>query len=406
MNLSLDIAKRYLLGKKSTNAINIITWVSVLGLSIGTAALILILSVFNGFESVLAGLFDAFNPQLKVTPVSGKYFEIDSSTIKDLQSIPQIAYLSQTIEEVALFDYKGIQEIGIIKGVDNSFSKVTRIDSSMRSGQLILDDENINYAILGSGMSNKLSVNYNDAITPVTIFMPARTNRGPLGKDYRSLDVYASGVFSAGSDADLQYIVTSYEKVSSLLERRGKYSALEIKLTQDARESQIRKSIQEILGNEFIIKDRYEQDATFFKVMNTEKWVSFMITSFIMLIIAFNLVGSLWMLVLEKKQDLSILQSMGFTSKNVSGLILYQGGLISMIGLVSGTVLALILYYLQKQFGLIGIPEGFLIDSYPIELNWPDFITVSITVMAIGILASVLPALRAGKITPFVHLER
>ena len=406
MNLSLNIAKRYLLGKKSTNAINIITWISILGLSIGTAALILILSVFNGFESVLAGLFDSFNPQFKVTPVTGKYFEIDSSLVKQIEQLPQVAHVSKTIEEVALFDYKGIQEVGIIKGVDENFSRVTRIDSSLRSGQLILDDESINYAILGSGMSNKLSINYNDAITPVTIYMPTRTSRGPLARDYKSLDVYASGIFTAGSDADLQYIVTSYDDVTRLLDRRNNYSALEIKLEENARESSARKGILAILGDGFVIKDRYEQDATFFKVMNTEKWVSFMITSFIMLIIAFNLVGSLWMLVLEKKQDLSILQAMGFTSKKVSNLILYEGGLISFVGLISGSLLALVLYFLQKQFGLVGIPEGFLIDSYPIELHWPDFITVTITVMGIGIAASILPALRAGKITPFIHLER
>ncbi|NNF36322.1 MAG: FtsX-like permease family protein [Saprospiraceae bacterium] len=405
MNLTLDIARRYLLGKKSTNAINIITWVSILGLSIGSAALILILSVFNGFESVLTSLFDSFNPQIKVMPVSGKYFTMDEDTISMIEAMAEVSHVSRTIEETALIDYKGIQEVGIIKGVDEQYRYVTDIDSSLRSGKLILDDPSINYGILGSGMSTKLSINYNDAITPVTIYMPTRSNRGPLAKDYRTMDVYPSGIFSAGSDADLQYIVTNYERVNRLLELKEHISFLEIRLKDKVNEFKVIKAIADILGPDFLIKNRYEQDATYFKVMNTEKWVSFLITSFIMLIIAFNMIGSLWMLVLEKKQDLSILQAMGFTSRKISGLIMYEGMLIAVVGLVSGIILALILYFLQANYGIVGIPEGFLIDAYPIELKWWDFILVSVTVLSIGALASILPAFRAGKITPYVNME-
>ena len=405
MNITFNIARRYLLGKKSTNAINIITWVSILGLSIGSAALILILSVFNGFESVLTSLFDSFNPQIKVVPVSGKYFTIADDTLKMIEDIPEVFHVSRTIEETSLMDYKGIQEVGIIKGVDNEYRKVTDIDSSMRSGQLILNDPEINYGIIGSGMSTKLSINYNDAISPVTIYMPTRNTRGPLAKDYKSLEVYPSGIFSAGSDADLQYIVTNYDKVNRLLELRDHLSYLEIRLRENAKEASAKKAISEILGPEFEIKNRYEQDATYFKVMNTEKWVSFMITSFIMLIIAFNMIGSLWMLVLEKKQDLSILQAMGFTRGRVSGLIMYEGMLITFVGLISGIIIALILYFLQSRYGIVGIPDGFLIDAYPIDLKWRDFVLVSVTVISIGALASILPAIRAGKITPYVNVE-
>ena len=385
--------------------INIITWVSILGLSIGSAALILILSVFNGFESVLTGLFNSFNPEIKVVPVSGKYFTMDPDTISMIEALDEVAYVSRSIEETALFDYKNIQEVGIIKGVDQYYSRVTSIDSSMRTGRLILEDPDINYAILGSGMSTKLSVNYNDAITPITIYMPTRNTRGPLARDYKSLNVYPSGIFSAGSEADLQYIVTRLDKVNNLLELKDHLSYLEIKLTDGASEKRARREITSIIGPDFEIKNRYEQDATYFKVMNTEKWVSFLITSFIMLIIAFNMIGSLWMLVLEKKQDFSILQAMGFTSGKVSGLIMYEGMLITIVGLITGIVLALILYFLQVQYGLIGIPEGFLIDAYPIELKWMDFVLVSIVVLAIGGLASILPAFRAGKISPYVHME-
>lgn len=406
MNLSLEIARRYLLGKKSTNAINIITWVSIVGLSIGTAALILILSVFNGFERVLGGLFDAFNAELKVMPVSGKYFEMEDSTIFKLRSLPEVESLSVTLEEVALFDYKNIQEAGIIKGVDEYYTEVTHIDSSMRAGDYILKKERINYGVVGSGLGAKLSLLYNDPINPITVYMPTRQQRGPMARDYKTIYVYVSGIFTGGSESDNQYIVTNLEEVSYLLELENTYTALEIKPGKGFKEKQVRAAIMGNLDDSFTIKNKYEQDETFFKVMNTEKWVSFFIAGFIMLIIAFNMVGSLWMLVLEKRLDMSILQAVGFTKMEVSGLVLFQGMLISFTGLVTGIVMALILYILQKQVGLISIPAGFLIDSYPIELKWIDFVVVSVLVLAIGLLASLLPAMRAATITPYVRMEQ
>ena len=405
MNLTFDIARRYLLGKKSTNAINIITWVSISGLSIGTAALITILSVFNGFEEVLLGMFDAFNPQVKVAPVSGKFFTIEDETIAQINAIPEVAYVSKTLEEVALFDYDGIQEVGIIKGVDSNYRKATDIDASLRKGELILEKNRIRQGIFGIGLSTKLSINHNDALTPVDVYMPLRKSRGPLAKDYKQMPLYPSGIFSAGSEADLQYAVTHIDYVSTLLDLPGNYSFLEVKLKKDASVPLAKEKIIKILGSDFIAKDQYEQDETFFKVMNTEKWVSFVIASFILFIIAFNLVGSLWMLVLEKKLDLSILQAMGFTRSKVRNLILSEGLLVTILGLISGIILAIIIYVLQKKFGLISIPEGFMIDSYPIKMKVIDILLVIGTVLAIGILASLLPALRAAKITPYVRQE-
>lgn len=405
MNLSLDIARRYLLGKKSTNAINIITWVSISGLSIGTAALITILSVFNGFEEVLIGLFDSFNPQIKVSPVSGKYFTLDDSVYNNLVTLPEVEYVSKSLQEVALFDYDGIQEVGIIKGVDDQYKLATDIDSSLRMGKFILDKSRIRQAIFGSGLSTKLSINHNDAITPVEIYMPTRENRGPLAKDYKQMPLYPSGVFTAGSEADMQYAVTHIDYVAELLDLDNTYSHLEIKLKESITTAKGKDKIIEVLGPEFKAEDRYEQDETFFKVMNTEKWVSFVIVSFILFIIAFNLVGSLWMLVLEKKLDLSILQALGFTKERVRNLILSEGLLVTILGLVSGIILAIIIYILQKQFGLISIPDGFMIDSYPIKMKLFDILLVSFTVLTIGVLASLLPALRAARITPYVRQE-
>jgi len=258
VKLTFEIARRYLLGKKSNNAINLITWISILGITIGTAALILILSVFNGFESLLSSLFDSFNPDMKIVLKEGKSFEVSDETVKQISAIDGIEAVSKTIEEVALFEYKDAQEVGIIKGVDESYHLATDIDSTVKRGKYVLRDGNINYAVVGAGMRTKLAVNYNDGITPVSVHMPLRKKRGPLSKDFKTMEVYPSGVFSVQSEADLQYIISSYEFVNKLLSYENKTSALELRLAEDHNEEKIRESISSYLGEGFVIKNSYE----------------------------------------------------------------------------------------------------------------------------------------------------
>jgi len=408
MNFTFEIAKRYLLGKKSTGAINIITWISVIGITIGTAALILILSVFNGFESLLSGLNNSFNPDMKVLPTEGKYFEVSDDQTIQLQNISGILGISKTVEEVCLFEYKETQKHGRIKGVDKNYNFVTSIDSTIKSGAFRLLEANRNYGVLGRGLSTNLSINHRDATTPVVVYMPTRSNNsmlGKMGKEFTSIDVYPSGVFSVGSEADVLYVISNIKSVSKLLDQKDKISALEVKLSEDHDEDNIRLSIHNILGDGFTIKNRYDQEETFLKVMNIEKWISFLIVLLTLGIIAFNMVGSLWMMVLEKKQDISILRSMGYETQQIRAIFMMEGILITGVGIVIGTILALILYWLQKDFGLISIPDGFMISAYPIELKWSDFVIVSITVFVIGWLASLLPSFRAGQVSPFVRQE-
>ncbi|MBK9255303.1 MAG: ABC transporter permease [Saprospiraceae bacterium] len=405
MNLTFTIARRYLLSKKSTNAINIITWISVIGMSIGTAALILILSVFNGFEGLLSGMLNSFNPDLKVTLIEGKYISkdsIDNDAILQIKGVDKISY---TLEETSFFSYKGSQEVGIIKGVDKNFEYVTRIDSMLLMGQFKLEDEQINYCVLGSGINTKLSVNPSDPLTPVTAYMYSRFPKGPLGKDFKTMSVYPSGVFSVGSDVDMAYILVSFDAVNHLLDMEDHFSAIELRLSSPSDEKFVTKELIKILGDKFEIRNRYQQDEGFLKIMNIEKWVSYLIACLTLLIIAFNLVGSLWMIVLEKKKDISILKSMGYTTKGINSIFLLVGMLISGIGLFIGFLLAIMLYLLQKYYGLISIPEGFLIDAYPVELKYSDFLIVTVTVLAIGYIASILPSVRAGKISAFVRQE-
>lgn len=394
--LSLDIARRYLYGKKSTNSINIITGISIFGISIGTAALILILSVFNGFEGLLSGLFNAFNPDIRVIPAEGKYFEPNDSTLMQISQLEGVSHIAKTIEEISLFEYKGSKEIGKIKGVDDQYQSVTRLDSLVIHGQYLLKNGNINYGIIGIGMQNKLTLNIRDKITPITVYMPQKKQKIIGAKEFKAKDVYPSGVFSVRGDTDYQYFLTNLEFVQKLLDQDDQISAYEIKLNDNASAEKTKKEIQDILSKAFIVKNRYQQDEAYLKVMEIEKWFSFLIAGMTMLLIAFNLIGALWMIVLDKKKDISVLKALGYNSVQIQKVFLNLGLLITIIGLVVGFFLAILAYFLQKNYGIIGIPEGFLVDSYPVRLKIMDFLIVAITVLIIGFFASFLPARQAS----------
>jgi len=398
MKLTFEIARRYLLGKKSNNAINIITWISILGITIGTAALILILSVFNGFESLLSSLFDSFNPDMKIVLDEGKSFYIDDETVKQIKAIDGVMAVSKTIEETALFEYKDAQEVGTIKGVDSEYHNATDIYTTVKRGDYILKEGNINYAVIGAGMRTKLGVNFNDVITPISIHMPLRKKVGLISNPFKTLEVYPSGVFSVQSEADLQYIISNYEFVNKLLSYENKTSALELRLQEDYEEDEIRSSIKALMGPGYVIKNSYQQNEAYLKIMNIEKWVSYLIASLTMVMIAFNMVGCLWMIVLDKRKDISILKSMGMSVRQIKEIFIAEGMLIGMVGVLIGTALALFMYFLQKQFGLVSIPDGFMVRSYPIELKLIDFAVVIATVLGISYIASIFPARKAARI--------
>lgn len=395
--LSIDIAKRYLYGKKSANSINIITGISIFGIAIGTAALILILSVFNGLEGVLSGLFNAFNPDLKVIPAEGKFFEVDDLTYDKLMSIDGVLAVSRTIEEVALVEYKGSKEICTIKGVDEHYIDVTNLDSLVVKGQYLLKNNQIEYAIVGSGLKSKLMISLEDRLSPLTVYMPQKKNKILGAKEFKSKDVYPSGVFTVKGDTDYRYILSNIGFVASLLDQKSNISALEIKLDDKISEDNVRNQISTIFEDNCIIKNRYEQDEAYMKVMAIEKWFSFLIIGMTMVLIAFNLVGALWMIVLEKQKDLSVLKAMGYTNSKIQGIFLFLGLMISIIGVVIGIVIALSLYYIQKEYGIIGFSEGFLIDAYPVKLKISDFVITTFTVLLIGFAASILPSKKAAE---------
>ncbi|MEM9820181.1 MAG: FtsX-like permease family protein [Bacteroidota bacterium] len=403
MNLPLNIARRYLFAKKSTNAINIISGISVFGISVGTAALILVLSVFNGFEDLITGLFSNFNPDVKVIPAKGKTFSADSVKIAAIKDIGGVEYVAQSLEEIAFFEYKGTQDFGVLKGVDQNYHAVTRIDSTVREGVYRFKDGQRQLAVFGVGMRNKLGINIEDYLSTVSVYMPKRKRVAPTSRPFKKRLIYPVGTFVIQQDFDNQYVLCNLDFVRDLLGfKKKEVSSLEIKLSASPPSGTIA-AIQQIMGPDFVIMDRYQQDEAFLKLMNLEKWMSYAILSLTLILVAFNMIGALWMIVLDKKKDIAILRAMGAHPSTIRQIFLTEGFLLSFLGMVTGFLLALFLYVVQKMFGIVPIPPGFVVDAYPISMRFSDFTIVAITVLAIGFVASIPAALRAAQVSALIR---
>ncbi len=402
---TLMIAWRYILGKKSFQAINIITGISTIGIAIGAAALLLILSVFNGFEDLLKGLYNSIYTDLKVTPREGKVFQPDSAALATIKSWPEVAAFSLTLEETALLDYKGNQDICTLKGVDDEFRYVANIDSVLLDGEFLLHKGTIEMAILGAGLAQRLNVDHLNPYETIAIYLPNRKQRGPLDNAFNVQYAYPIGRFSIKQDYDYQYVFVSLKFIQDLLDAPNTVSGIEIRLTPDADNDEIKERLAGLFSIPVTIKNQNEQNASFFKLMNIEKWISFAVVSLTLIIVSFNLVSALWMIVLDKRKDISILQSMGSAPADVKKIFMRSGWLICLIGFVVGILIALGFYILQKQYGIVPIPEGFVVDSYPIELRWKDMLIVGLTVFVIGTLAAWMPARKASRIAAYVRKE-
>lgn len=405
MNIPFLFARRYLFARRSTNAINIIAGISVFGISVGTAALILILSVFNGFEDLLSGLFGYFNPEIKITAAKGKTFEVDSLTLEKIRSLPGVFVVSETLEEIAFFEYEGSQDFGILKGVDRYFARVNDIDSTIREGQYRLEEDDRNCAVLGAGMRNKLSVNMDNPIAVLRVYMP-KEKAAVLDNSFSVRYAYPKGAFSIQQDFDNQYVLTNLGFMRDLLEAPpGTVSALEIRCAPGANPASVKQAVAAALGDGYVLRDRYEQNEAFFKVMRLEKWMGFAITTLMLLLMAFNMVGALWMVVLDKQKDISILKSMGADDPTIRRIFLGEGLLLTALGMGIGMALAIGLYFAQKTWGIVTIPQGFLVETYPISMRARDFVPVTATVLGIGLLASLAPAARAVRVPAYLREE-
>lgn len=395
------------LSKGKKNAVHVISRISVLGITVGTAALILVLSVFNGFEDLIISLFNAFNPDVKITAVEGKVFTPDSSLIAQLNSLEEVEVVSETLEEVAFFEYEGSQNFGVIKGVDEHFKTVSNIDSNIIRGFYAFKDDNTNYAVLGAGMEQKLAINVENQFNAINIFMPKRQKTALLADAFKKRFAYPIGTFSIQQEFDEQFVIVDLAFARELMSYEKEVSALEIKLNPKSKPSTAIEKIQGVVGEAYEVKNRYRQNEAFFKLMNVEKWIGFAVLSFTLLLVSFNMVGALWMLALEKKKDIAILKSMGTLEKHIQQIFLTKGLLLALMGGFAGVYIALIFYFFQQQVSLIQLAgsANLLVDAYPISLKLTDFVLVFFTVVLIGLLAAWLPAVRAKKVSPLIREE-
>ena len=399
MDLSLYIAKRYLFSKKSHQVINIISWVAIAGIALATAAMVCTLSVFNGFQGVVAEQFTAFDPDIKVTAVQGKSFLTDNPNIEAATKTEGIAVVSFSVEDKALVEYGGKQVMVTLKGVDNNFRQLTDIERVLHgNGEFILQDSLNSYAVLGGKIVNELNCGL-FFTTPLEIYAPNRGGKINLtmpARNFKKGMLLSSGLAFIVNQPEYDggYILTSNEFARKMFRRKpNEATSLEIKLTTGADVSEVKRNIETILGSDYIIKDRYEQQDDIYKVMQIEKLISYIFLTFILLVACFNIVGSLSMLIIEKRENMETLRSMGADNSTVANIFIYEGIIISAIGAVSGIIAGIALCLAQQRFGLIsmGNAESFVVNSYPVEIQTKDILTTFVTVLIVGITAVWLP---------------
>jgi lipoprotein-releasing system permease protein len=394
LKLSLYIAKRYLFAKKSRNAINIISSVSVAGVAVGTMALIIVLSVFNGLETLVRSIFNTFDPDLKITAAEGKTFVADTSGLNLLSNVNGVACYSLCLEENALLRYGERQFIATIKGVDDNYVRVTGIDSSMWDGKFILrSDQGRPYAVTGIGIANSLGLRVN-FVTPLDIFVPRRSGGSNLNPEdaFVRKFIFPSGIYQVEQEYDSKYVFLPVDFARELLEDEDQVSSVEIKFAQGADEGKVQKSVRKIFGKGFLVQNKYQQQEIFYKVMKSERLAIFLILTFILIIASFNIIGSLTMLIIEKERDIEILKSLGADSNLIRKIFIFEGWLISIIGAVAGLVLGFIICWLQQTFGLVRLQsDSLLMDAYPVIMKVRDFVIVPVTVLLIGFWAAWYP---------------
>jgi lipoprotein-releasing system permease protein len=394
VKLSLYIAKRYLFAKKSRNAINVISSISVAGVTVGTMALIIVLSVFNGLETLVRSIFNTFDPDLKITPATGKTFIPDSSRLALLSNVNGIACYSLCIEEDALLKYGEKQYIATIKGVDDNYSQVTGIDSSMWDGDFILRSEQGRpFAIPGIGIANYLGLRVN-FITPLNIYVPKRTGSADLNPENAFVRnyIFPSGIYQVEQEYDSKYVFVPIDFARDLLEYDSEVTSLEIKFDNESLASSVQKNVTGIFGKNFIVQNKYEQQEIFYKVMRSERLAIFFILTLILIIASFSIIGSLTMLIIEKERDIEILRSLGADNTLIRKIFIFEGWLISIFGAIAGIVLGFIICRIQQTYGIIRLQgDSLIMHAYPVVLKVKDFIIVPVTVLLIGYWAAWYP---------------
>ncbi|WP_418697082.1 FtsX-like permease family protein [Bacteroides sp.] len=395
MNLPFYIARRYLFSKKKHNAINIISGISACGVALATLALVCTLSVFNGFQDMVAEFFTAFDPELKITIREGKVFDPHESRIRQVRALPEIDIWTETLEENAMVQYKDRQAMAVIKGVEDNFEQLTSIDSLLYgTGDFILKDSLVDYGVLGVELISELGTGI-QFVDPLLVYAPKRNVRvnianptAAFNRDY----LFSPGVVFVVNQQkyDSRYILTSLNFARRLFNYDTEVSAIELKLKPGSNVNTVQKKMESLLGDRFVVQNRYEQQADVFRIMEIEKFISYLFLTFILAIACFNVIGSLCMLILDKREDVNTLRNLGADDRLIARIFLFEGRLISVFGALIGIALGLLLCFLQQHFGLISLGGGngsFVVDAYPVSVHLTDVVLVFVTVIAVGFLS-------------------
>ena len=395
MNFGLYVARRYLFSKKSTNAINVISGISVVGVAVATMALIVTLSVFNGFSDLVATLFTAFDPQLEVTPVVGKTAPADDPVLTEIRQLPQVEVATECVEDMALVTYHGRQAMVTVKGVEDNFDRLTHIREILYGdGTFELHAADLHYGILGIRLAEQLGTGYRFD-EPLQVYTPRREGQVDVtdpADGFVQDELYSPGVLFSVMQAkyDKNYVLTSIGFARRIFDQQGMLSSLELRLKPGSDFEAVKRDIQRIAGDKYTVKDRYEQQDDTFRIMKIEKFIAYIFLTFILVVACFNIIGSLSMLIIDKREDVVTLRNLGASDKQITHIFLFEGRMISALGAVIGLVIGLLLCWIQQTFGVIALGSSagsFIVDAYPVSVHLWDVVLVFVTVLAVGFLS-------------------
>lgn len=395
MNTNIFIARRYLFSKKSHSIINIISLISMVGVMISAATLIIVLSVYNGFEGLVLSLFNRFNPEILIEPTLGKTFYITGFPTEYIRALEAVQFSEPVLEENVLIRYKEKQSIIRIKGVEADYTAMNGLDTAIVQGDFILEEGRFNYAVLGYGVAYNLQIQLSDFENPLHFYIPDKTKKLSAGlqNNFKSARLSPSGFFSLRQDYDEKYVFVPLRFARDLLELPQSVSSIEIGIKAGYLPEDVKPLLQKILGNDFQVKTRQEQQSFLLKMMRSERWAIFMILGFILLIAAFNVIGSLSMLIIDKTKDIFTLHALGANRRFILSIFAWEGLLISLAGGLFGILIGGIIAWLQQTYGLIGLGGGgnFVVESYPVQINAIDFLLVMAIVFSTSVFSVIYP---------------
>ena len=392
MNISYYIARRYLISKKSKNVVNIISGIALLGVIVGTTALVVVLSIFNGFDLLIKSFFSVFDPEIKITAFEGKQFDPQTEEFLAVKNDPSVIHFCEVVEEIAHFRFEDRQHIAYIKGVDDEFFRMSRLDSFMYDGKLMLNDGNFDYTVLGLGLAYSLGASAN-LVSPVYISVPKKGHSSSLMENpFRQRHVFISGIYSVGQqEVDDKYALIPISLARDLLEMDSTVTSVELGLKPGTDVKRFQKGLQKLLGKKYIVQNRYQQHESYYKVAASERFFIYLTLSFILVIASFNLASSIAMLILDKRKDINILVSLGLTRKKLSYIFLFEGWMVSFIGTLVGLLFGILICLGQMHYGWLKFPGSFAVEYYPVDIRINSLIIIVVTVLVIGVAASWLP---------------